>query len=496
MARRPRVRAARDRRRPSAAGARARRDRRRDRHRRPRRARSPTSQRRLQEAGTYHVIAISGGNIAILAGSAARRVPPRGPARPDARCCRRSRRCVAYGCARRRRRVGRSRDADGRRLLRRARGRSAEPAAERARARRRPASWPSTPLSVADPAFVLTFGATLAILVVVPRRAAPRGRGSVGRVGIASRPRRPTEALLFPVGALVFSRVTFAGLALNFVAIPLMARRADRRDGDRAGGAGVARGSRRAAGWLAHLGADGLVRSADLVRFAPVADLAGRAAESGDRGRLLRGDSSAGGRCWRRRASAGSAESARASRAARLACAAMAVAAALWILAEPWALLAAPRRRPPARRRSSTSARATRRSSGFRDGATLLVDAGGLSSASTFDIGDRVVAPVLRDAGVRRLDLLVAHARRPRSHRRRAGDRARVPAARGVGGDSRAARRAAARARARRRGALGVAWTQRDGRRPATVRTTSRWSCGIRRRPTGSASACGTTIRS
>ena len=31
------------------------------------------------------------------------------------------------------------------------------------------------------------------------------------------------EALLFPVGALLFARVTFAGLALNFLAIPLMA---------------------------------------------------------------------------------------------------------------------------------------------------------------------------------------------------------------------------------------------------------------------------------
>ncbi len=31
------------------------------------------------------------------------------------------------------------------------------------------------------------------------------------------------EAMLFPVGAIVFSRVTFAGLGLNFVAIPLMA---------------------------------------------------------------------------------------------------------------------------------------------------------------------------------------------------------------------------------------------------------------------------------
>src|SRR5262249_47387140 len=32
-----------------------------------------------------------------------------------------------------------------------------------------------------------------------------------------------TEAALLPAGALFFSRVTFAGLALNFLAIPLMA---------------------------------------------------------------------------------------------------------------------------------------------------------------------------------------------------------------------------------------------------------------------------------
>ena len=76
------------------------------------------------------------------------------------------------------------------------------------------------------------------------------------------------EAVLFPVGALAFSRVTFAGLALNFLAIPLM---------------GVAQIAGMAvvpaaivfeplaamAGWVAHIGAAGLVRSADLVRFAP-----------------------------------------------------------------------------------------------------------------------------------------------------------------------------------------------------------------------------------
>ena len=72
------------------------------------------------------------------------------------------------------------------------------------------------------------------------------------------------EALLFPVGALIFSRVTFAGLGLNFLAIPLM---------------GVAQVAgmalvplalvstrlRAAAGWVAHAGAAGLVRSAGLV---------------------------------------------------------------------------------------------------------------------------------------------------------------------------------------------------------------------------------------
>jgi competence protein ComEC len=42
----------------------------------------------------------------------------------------------------------------------------------------------------------------------------------------------------------------------------------------------------------------------------------------------------------------------------------------------------------------------------FPRGSTLLVDAGGLPPASSFDIGDRVVAPVIRDAGFRRLDVV------------------------------------------------------------------------------------------
>jgi competence protein ComEC len=42
----------------------------------------------------------------------------------------------------------------------------------------------------------------------------------------------------------------------------------------------------------------------------------------------------------------------------------------------------------------------------FPRGSTLLVDAGGLALSASFDIGERVVAPVLRDAGVRRLDYM------------------------------------------------------------------------------------------
>jgi competence protein ComEC len=43
----------------------------------------------------------------------------------------------------------------------------------------------------------------------------------------------------------------------------------------------------------------------------------------------------------------------------------------------------------------------------FPWGRSMLVDAGGLGFGSGFDIGDRVVAPVLRSFGLRRLDYLV-----------------------------------------------------------------------------------------
>jgi competence protein ComEC len=108
---------------------------------------------------------------------------------------------------------------------------------------------------------------------------------------------------------------------------------------------------------------------------------------------------------WRRRVEiVGSRESSRA-RFLRRAAAAIAAGAALWILIDPHTLIAT---------RGDGRLHVTAIDVGQGDaifvvfpyGSTLLVDAGGLSSSSAFDVGDRVVAPVIRDAGFRRLDLV------------------------------------------------------------------------------------------
>jgi competence protein ComEC len=85
---------------------------------------------------------------------------------------------------------------------------------------------------------------------------------------------------------------------------------------------------------------------------------------------------------------------------------AVAVCAGLWIVAEPWAIVAS---------RGDGRLHVTFIDVGqgdaalvrFPRGAAIVVDTGGLGGASSFDVGDRVVAPVVRASGVRRLETLV-----------------------------------------------------------------------------------------
>jgi competence protein ComEC len=420
-------------------------------------------QRRLQEAGTYHVIAISGGNIAILAG-------------------------LLIGVFRRAGLLGRTAMLSAIALLglyavlvgggasvNRATLMAVVYFAARAFDQRTPPLNAlavvaalivvADPLSIADPAFLLTFGATLAIVVVVPvvadvapharsdrlaelapsRSGSPRpvtspaplprvrpagsrdtrlpinadrdrvdrrGRSLfavVERLALASviaRGARPlvmmlaasaaAEAMLFPIGVALFSRVTFAGLGLNVVAIPMMAL------AEMAGLlvvplALVSAPLAGAAGWIAHVGAAGLVWSAGLVRFVPT--LTYRVAPANVAVVIAYyGAIAAVWVLWRARAASTLPIAFRVASS-------IAVAAALWILVDPRTIAAS---------RGDGLLRVTFIDVGqgdaafvrFPRGATLLVDTGGLAFASSFDIGDRVVAPVMRHAGFARLDLL------------------------------------------------------------------------------------------
>ena len=109
---------------------------------------------------------------------------------------------------------------------------------------------------------------------------------------------------------------------------------------------------------------------------------------------------------WRRRVQVLGSRERRVERAARLGASVVAACAAIWIVSEP---------RLAWRSGGDGRLRVTFVDVGQGDsallslpnGSTLLIDAGGLRGTSSFDIGDRVVAPILRHQGVHHLEAMV-----------------------------------------------------------------------------------------
>jgi competence protein ComEC len=237
-------------------------------------------ERRLQEAGTYHVIAISGGNIALLTAllvvcGRLARLPPRGTALGSFAIL------AFYGYA-----AGLApsvmRATIAAMLYLAGRVADSRGGALNAIAVAAAIAASLDPLTILDPGFVLSFGATLAIVVAAGRMVSPpaglsRKQASARRrlayrvmhaAALLGAATVCAEIALAPVGARVFGRVSLAGLVLNFAAIPLMS--AIQIAGLAAGAVSVASGTLAVApGFAAHIATVALLRSASLVDIAP-----------------------------------------------------------------------------------------------------------------------------------------------------------------------------------------------------------------------------------
>ena len=339
---------------------------------------------RLQAAGTYHVIAISGGNIAILAALMAGVLLVAGVAG--------RRTAVAVICG----------------LAAYASIVSAGPSVWRATVTaivylaarlldHRSPPWNTlagsaalmaciAPLDVRDAGFVLTFGATAAILEAA-RRVRDAGTSSYWIVASLAAS-LATEIVLLPIGASVFSRVTSAGLVLNLLAVPLMTV------AQIAGLAAVLldrfESLAACAGIVAAAAAHALVESARLIEILPWLSLR---VPPPPPPIVVAYYFSLAAALWVRRL-----------RRASILCL---VACGLGILT---GLTASLRARDP-----DGGVRLTMFDVGQGDamllqlprGRTVMIDAGGAGfESATFDIGSRVLAPALWARGVTRLDTL------------------------------------------------------------------------------------------
>jgi competence protein ComEC len=355
---------------------------------------------RLQEAGTYHVIAISGGNIAILAGlllAIMAFVGVHGRAAAVVAMVA----LVAYGVI----------ASGGASVLRATvmaiiylavRLIDQRTAAPNAIALTASAILLVNPLQVVDVGFWFTFGATIALVTAAtlarPRpkdrqgtkRILQRGIGGLWLVLLAT---IAVELALAPIAAFVFQRVTIAGLLLNFAALPAMT--VVQLCAMAIVGADAA-GLQPLADWLgvgAHLGARVLVDSARLLDYAPW--LTWRVAPPSP---LLLGAYYAALvltlLAWLLVPR---------PRLARIACASAAV---MFVC-----ILAAPDARVRAFGDGRLHLSMLDVGQGdsllvtFPNGRRLLVDTGGVPRG-TFDIGDRVVGPTLRARRLLSLDYL------------------------------------------------------------------------------------------
>ena len=237
---------------------------------------------RLQTAGTYHVIAISGGNIAIFAGLILAMLLVCGvTGRPAALVTLLL--LVAYAeVVTTEASVWRATLMAGLYLGARVLDHRSSP--WHALAIAAAVIVCVRPLDVRDAGFILTFGATAALLEGARRAAsatASTALPTASPIPSSTTPRHrvagwliaslvastAVEITLMPVGAWAFSRVTSAGLLLNLAAVPLMGL-------VQVGGIVVScldgvETIARPAGWIAHAAASGLVGSARLVDVAP-----------------------------------------------------------------------------------------------------------------------------------------------------------------------------------------------------------------------------------
>ncbi len=356
----------------------------------------PATTRRLQDGGVYHVIAISGGNIAILTGCLLFLGRLSG-LRPRLRLA------AVVACV-----LGYNALVGDEASVTRATTAAVIVLGARLLDHRTPplnvlaataaGVVLTSPLAVLDPGFLLTFGATLGIVLGAARVTAALWPGPDPPPAWAAAPLALfaatlcAEAVLLPIGAALFGRVSLAGLVLNFAAIPLMTLT------QLAGMAAVALlavhpALGALAGHAAHLAATGLVESTRLLdvwpwlvfRVPPPPPLA-LAAYYAALLVVFRLGSLPRTRVLGRVAVA---------------------AAVVWIVSTPWRPPLVGRPRPGWMRVSVLDVgQADATLVQTPGGRAVLVDAGGSVSPRS-DTGSRVVVPALWALGARRLDAAV-----------------------------------------------------------------------------------------